>query len=478
MKKLFLMFCMVLFSHSLFAQQEHIFEVKRLSNWGKDYLTVVDSKFFLDLDADDNIRGEYCGYKTVEGLGLWNGMVILKINGRSTKGMSEKQFYEILDNCAERVELVAQNFGHGYEKPGKVVIEKCGNVVPDFANKAYIQKAFELSYNKKYASDYHNSYGYEYNKLVSNRNSSLKSNGTNCSELLDPDFDWFNVRTYDFHIVGDDPLTDRAILEQLKIPGYWKRDTKKPDVIFTIAKDSKQSISSTYVPPTVRTVNDGSKTEAKYNALTGKTEYTTRYNTRTVRDGGYTKTTSSTDMFLELSLLDAKRMNDPKQTSAPIVWQATFKRHVVNANFNVVDEYKAWATWVNMFSIDYLNSFKLEAYTFERLWACSEDNVVTYAAPNSRLKVGDVVLKYKPTQKGKWSTKFGLNVIDSEAGEKSVYSKWWGNKQYIKTNKFNDVVYAVRVKRANGKTETIKYVPFLQKTGSVRRFIWREYEPL
>ena len=132
--------------------------------------------------------------------------------------------------------MLAQNFGYGYEKPEKVIIEKCGNVVPDFANKEYIQKALELSRNKKYDSDYHNNYGYDYNKLVSKRKSSFRSSGTNCSELLDPDFDWFNVRTYDFHIVGDDPLTDRAILESLKIPGYWKRDTKKPDVIFTIAK--------------------------------------------------------------------------------------------------------------------------------------------------------------------------------------------------------------------------------------------------
>ena len=224
----------------------------------------------------------------------------------------------------------------------------------------------------------------------------------------------------------------------------------------------------------MRTINHGSKTTAQYNALTRATEYTTKQNNQTIREGGYTQTTSSTDMFLEISLLDAKRINDPDQQAAPIVWQATFDAHA-DIRLNVVDVYKAWATWVFMYDTYLRNLCKVQVNTFERMWACDESNVVTYATPDSYLKVGDKILKYKIYKKSKWATQFGLNARDSEAGLKSIYSKWWGANT-PSNQKYCDVIYTVCVERG-GKKLTLNSVPFLKKTGDVVTNIWQEFRP-
>jgi hypothetical protein len=424
----------------------------------------------MDVDENDHIEQIFLPYESIDGE-VYLGMIILEINGQSTKNMSEDEFYSILDNSLERLELKVWYFRH--KEPRTVIIKGKDVRIPEWANKPYIQNALKNGFNGQ-RKDYQYSYSNGYELIVSKRENNFKNKGIKCSELVDPDFDWFYVRTYDFAIVGDDPLTDRAILENLHIPSHWTRDTENPDVIFTIAKDSKQSISSTYVPPTVRTINHGSQTKARYNALTNATEYTTTQNNQTIREGGYTQTTSNTDMFLELALLDAKRINDPNQQTAPIIWQATFNSHTT-ANVNVTEAYKAWATWVNMYDYCRLSEFTATAYTFERMWACSKDNTITYAISDSWLKEGDQIIKLKGTKNSKWSTELGLNAEDSKAGENSIYRRWWGEK--YSSDIYHDRVYAMRIKRANGKMVTLKYVPFLKRTGEVEVFCWKEYKP-
>lgn len=474
MKRLVLSLCALLMCFSLFAQ-EHLFEVKRLNNWGKEYLTIVNSYGYTKYNRNKELEQWYDSIKVIEGEAFAIGALVLEINGHSTKNMSENDFYAILDSCTENVEL---KVWHTTSKEPEKVILSSKSTIPDFANKEYIQQALTYALKEVHQgagnAKYHNNYIYFAKQHYNNQKQSFKKSNTKCTELVDPDFDWFHVRTYDFAIVGNDPLTDRAILEKLQMPYFWTRDTENPDVIFTIAKDSKQSISSTYVPPTVRTINHGSQTKARYNALTNATEYTTTQNNQTIREGGYTQTTSNTDMFLELALLDAKRINDPNQQTAPIIWQATFNSHTT-ANVNVTEAYKAWATWVNMYDYCRLSEFTATAYTFERMWACSKDNTITYATSDSWLKEGDQIIKVKATKISKWSTEMGLNVEDSKAGENSIYRQWWGEK--YSSDIYYDRVYAMRIKRANGKMVTLKYVPFLKRTGEVEVFCWKEYKP-
>ena len=478
MKKWGLLLCMAVFGTSLFAQG-HLFEVKRLSSWAKEYLTVTNdhyygfSKFTGQANGSASYDENEPAVEVIEGAhNIFHGLVVLEINGQSTKGMSEQAFYTILDNSPEKVELKV--WATSDSEPETLVLN--GKPLPQKrASLQYIQDAVNNALaGERKAGDFWSNYTSIYKKNIAERNSNFKKTGVKCNELIDPDFDWFYVNTYDFAIVGDDPLVDRAILEKLHIPGFWQRDTENPDVIFTIAKDSRESISSTYVPPTVRTINHGSKTTAQYNALTRATEYTTKQNNQTIREGGYTQTTSSTDMFLEISLLDAKRINDPDQQAAPIVWQATFDAHA-DIRLNVVDVYKAWATWVFMYDTYLRNLCKVQVNTFERMWACDESNVVTYATPDSYLKVGDKILKYKNYKKSKWATLFGLNARDSEAGLKSIYSKWWGANT-PSNQKYCDVIHTVCVERG-GKKLTLNSVPFLKKTGDVVTNIWQEFRP-
>lgn len=473
MKRFVLFLCTLAISTSLYAQG-HLFEVKHFKNWGKEYLTITNDYFYTKWDTNDKIV-DIGSHLTIDGYKFVIGDLILEINGQSTKGMSEKDFYAILDNSAESINLKVKSYKTKKIETSTVSAKAA---IPDFANRVYIQKALQLALNGQSDKNFDTSYLHYYSNMASTRDGKFFHAKVKCFELTDPDFDWFNVCTYDFASVSDQPLVDRSIFEQLRIPETWKRDTENPDVIFTIAKDSKQSIHSTYIPPTVRTINHGSKTTSRYNALTNQTEYTTTQNNQTVREGGYTKTVSNSDIYLELAMLDAKRINDPKQQTAPIIWQATFEHHSTNPNLNVVNQFTIYASWVGLYDFMWANNCEAKAFTFDRLWACSEDGTVTYADAQSPLKVGDKIIKYKPTKKSDWIHNVVRNLIEKDD---NIYNQYWGRKHtdgWYKNYWYTDALYMMRVQRANGKAETLKTVPFLKKSGSVG-LIWtlKEYQP-
>lgn len=473
MKRIFLFLCALTIGTSLYAQ-EHLFEVKRFKNWGKEYLTVTNNYFYTKWDTNNEKIVNVDSPLTIEGYDFLVGDLILEINGQSTKDMSERDFYAILDNSTEKISLKVKSY-----KTKKVETSTVSPkaTIPDFANKVYIQKGLNLALNGESHKNFDTDYLHTYSDLSRKRGKSFYG-VIKCTELTDPDFDWFNVSTYDFAIVSDQPLVDRSVFEQLRIPESWKRDTKNPDVIFTIAKDSKQSIHSTYIPPTVRTINHGSKTTSRYNALTKTTEYTTTQNNQTVREGGYTKTVSNSDIYLELAMLDAKRINDPNQQTAPIVWQATFEQHSTDRNLNVVERFNYFASWVGLYDFLWANNHEAHVFTFERVWAYSKDGVVTYAEPNSPLKVGDKIIKYQHRKKADWTHNVVRNLVEEDD---NIYSQCWGHDhdyQYYRNNLYIERFYKVQVQHADGKKETLQSVPFLKKTGSVR-LLWtlKEYQP-
>ena len=127
-------------------------------------------------------------------------------------------------------------------------------------------------------------------------------------ELLAGELNFSKIKTYDIMITGDDPLTDKKILEKFCSSGiFWEleRDEENPDIIVCVAKNSQESISSTYVPPTSKTINTGSVTRPVYNYLTKTYSYVTTQRNRTVTTDGYTQSTTNTSIYLEFTILDA-----------------------------------------------------------------------------------------------------------------------------------------------------------------------------
>lgn len=101
-------------------------------------------------------------------------------------------------------------------------------------------------------------------------------------------------------ITGNDPLIDKKILQRAVDYSFLsglKRDTEHPDILLTISKNADESIQSTYIPPTSRTVNKGSTTRKRYNWITEKEEYVTEQDNYTIHEGGYTQTTNNTNIF-------------------------------------------------------------------------------------------------------------------------------------------------------------------------------------
>lgn len=165
--------------------------------------------------------------------------------------------------------------------------------------------------------------------------------------IADEGIDFASINTYDFMITGDDPLTDKKILEAFCRSGMFgrlRRDEENPDIIVCMAKNANESISSTYVPPTTQVVNTGSVTRPVYNYITHTTSFVTQQQNRYETSGGYTQTTTNTNIYLEFSILDARKLNDPAQKTAPVIWKMTFARNVTDRDFEILDEYLAIAS--------------------------------------------------------------------------------------------------------------------------------------
>lgn len=160
--------------------------------------------------------------------------------------------------------------------------------------------------------------------------------------LADSELDYQYYHTYDIMVTGDQPLQDKAILEAFCSTGLFARltrDQENPDLIVCLAKSSDESISSTYVPPTTQVINEGSTAKPVYNYLTRTVSYEIKQNNRYERTEGYTEITTATNINLEIAVLDAKKLNDPNQTVAPILWQMNYSSNIANRDFEVMDIY-------------------------------------------------------------------------------------------------------------------------------------------
>ena len=404
---------------------DHVIDVGRIPYYGKGYLTVLDLHLIFSSGGDfENylVTFEYTDVNAINfGNNIQAGDLILEVNGESAKGWSKDDFYRAVDD-KDAISLKIR--GRRYRNGTIVIVE----------HETEIRPLHELHDNWKV---FGNQFASIKGTLNSQRKTEFNRTKTSFEERIDEDFDFFPCTSFDYLITSNDPLLDKEILKQCNL--FWlNRNEEKPDLLLTIAKNADESIATTYVPPTSRTVNTGSTTRAQYNYVTGKYDYITTQKNKTIREGGYVNETKTADIYLEISALDVKRLNDPKTISPPIVWQAIFKRHVTNYNFNVNDELKILSSWAAI-PIDNKGVSVMDRIIYAPLGiVCSEgspdviQNIVNGSkADKLGLKPGDKLIK------GKWTT------------------MWAGRKKTHKTSLWNgmpdDKTVTIKVQRNSDK---------------------------
>lgn len=253
-------------------------EVQRFKQWGHEYLTVTNTWNGIFATA---VEGELPPLLSV----------ITEVMGESTSGMTVDRFQKLLHKNLQ-VEIKYR------EKINGQIVDKTCMITPK--------------------TNYYLAEGVETTEPLA------KPSNINISS--DSDIDFFDYCTYDFKIEGDDPLTDKAILEQLSLVFEgrgMKRETSDPDLILTISKNLQQTTNSVYVPETKQVVNTGSTTSLQKNIFTGKNYVATQQYNTVVTSGGYTHTNVSATFHLVLTILDGKKLRQ-EPSSLPVVWKLDY----------------------------------------------------------------------------------------------------------------------------------------------------------
>lgn len=340
----FLLFFVVLLTMTvtISAQQQHPFEVQRLSDWAPDYLTWTCSYHYYALPTfeDSSIsrhlqqlkdlkEDDYIWIDKEKSVCLPFGACVIKsIDGVSTKGMSVEQFYNIVSKS--NTHKLTWIYPIDWESPKEF---KCTLFLRD--TPFWVQVL-----------------DFKPDKIKLHGMNSAKKRKINTygrlGVITDDEVDWSKYHTYDFAILGSDPLNDKKLLQVIakNFNGFMKREAKNPDVFFTVTTNTNQSISTTYVPPVVQTIRNGSTTETRYNWITKKNDYVTKDNYRTVREEGYTKSNKTVSEFMEFVILDARKVRESKTNVPPIMYQATYKRDLVNPDFDPKEDYMAVASYI------------------------------------------------------------------------------------------------------------------------------------
>lgn len=261
----------------MYCVAQNLIEVQRFKQWGHDYLTVTNTWNGIYATAID---GELPPLLSV----------VTEIMGESTQNMSVNKFQEILhENQQVTIKYIHKENGRNINKVSTLTTKK----------------------------DYFLAEGVE-------TTAPLKPNSINI--FSDSDVDFFEYNTFDFKIDGDDPLTDKEILERISLVFEgrgMKRNTDNPDLVLSITKSLQQTTNSVYVPETKQVVNTGSTTSLQRNIFTGKNYVATQQHNTVVTSGGYTHTNVSATFHLVLTIMDGEKLrNDP--TSLPVVWKLDY----------------------------------------------------------------------------------------------------------------------------------------------------------
>ncbi|MBE6311611.1 MAG: hypothetical protein E7076_00430 [Bacteroidales bacterium] len=236
---------------------------------------------------------------------------------------------------------------------------------------------------------------------------------------MDENAPWRTFRTYDFLILSDDVLTDKELLEKIgrkyNAMGLT-RDPQNPDLLITISKDADKSVEYTYVPETVEHVQTGTNSYAMY-GLYGK--YLGNFSTnkyQTVKSGGYTHKTSTTNVYLEVSVLEASRMGE---RTIPMIYQMKYSYNT-NSDLDVDKLYSNAVSWIEhplygSYSLKHTSSTECSRFFWKNLplvnfgIIVNADNKVVGLDSNSNvvqssgLRKGDRIISINSTRRKPFS---------------------------------------------------------------------------
>ncbi len=343
MRKVILSLCLCLvYMSAVSAERPRPFEVKRLHSWAPEYLTITNLYTIRHVEASNlkncPIQEGHLWIDILEQNGPFEISVIIKsIDGQDAKNMSEEAFYNIVNQKDEHeMQVCSAEKGYGYAKPFTVKfklkdppawLSACLSTTQDNFLQGKDIPGFKID----------NRTDIKWEKYRKEKAERRRKENTEIYTYFERDFDWFGIQTYDFMPTAD-PAIDKELLEAFARKfRELTRDTENPDVLIRLTKDEQQSVNSMYVPPTVQVVSNGSTTQRVYNYITKDYSYQTQQNNRVVREGGYVKTTRDENLYLEIVMLDAKRIEEP---IPPILYQFKYKRHIVNRDFDLQHEYK------------------------------------------------------------------------------------------------------------------------------------------
>lgn len=224
--------------------------------WAPEYLTWTCGYYYRvkPFMKDYDISNQFVVLKDLKKEGyLWineekstnipfAGCVIRSIDGISTKGMSADQFFAIVaKNNTHKLTFVDPLFD-----AGKNVIQS--EIVLQETPFWVTQLNFTPFANKEH-----------FVTIENMRKANVKGD---FQQVFDDEVDWTKYHTYDYALRGSDPLNDKKLLQYISanFDSLFKRDTKNPDLFFTVTTNTDQSISATYVPPVVQTVRSGATT--------------------------------------------------------------------------------------------------------------------------------------------------------------------------------------------------------------------------
>ena len=184
-----------------------------------------------------------------------------------------------------------------------------------------------------------------FNPMYCSWNSKRREIPDNIVIRTDKDVNWHNFKTYDYLILSEDVLADRELMEiigdNFRRMGMT-RDEVNPDILITLTKDANKSVEYTYVPEQVQHVQTGSSSTPIYGWKGAYLGSITTNDYKTVKTGGYTQKTSTTDAYLEVSILEAARMG---QRTLPMIWQMKYNYHN-NTDSNVDALYRKAVDYV------------------------------------------------------------------------------------------------------------------------------------
>lgn len=424
MKKLLSFLLLLSYTASSFAEDgcaEHALMVHHLSYWAPKYLTIT------------NNWNNLCF--TNAPTSLKSLSVVTEINGQSTENMEPEVFYNIIDN-SEKFTI------HYISKIRGINVENTVELITKKGHLFY----FNSSSEDIVVDNNYDDYWYFVNNYYE-RGTTLSSDNT---------VDFFQFNTFDFMVAGDDYLTDKNILQNFSKELVKKGlvySAENPDLYLYLTKDASTKIETIYVPEIVYSTHSNSYTRGNgyiyinNNRALEKTSFNTTENSTTrVRDEGKTKDVVNNNLFLQFSILEARKM---KNATPPIVWQLIYNTHA-SYETNMINRTKLLNFFVFAYPTSSINigrkivspGFFLQNNLKNSGLIC--DVINGSWADTNGIKVGQVIKSIKNKDKEstiyRYEYKVGIGKPINEKLASRCDEYTIGNKTY-KINPFYEIKY-------------------------------------